>query len=494
MKTLLQFLCILALCGCGWAQSTTVTGTITDTDGTAWTNGTYTVSLVPSPSFANSSYVWQGQPINIGVYTTGTMDGTGTITVSLPSTTAISPKGTQWSFHICPNASAQCFNYLSGTLVTGGSVNLSTPMSAVSIPPRFSPGAFSYGYADFEVVGPRNPGATYFNVSNLAGAGCFEVWNGSSWTCVGNGSSSGTVNPGAAFCFVEYLTTGSTVDCSPNLTETGGTNGILSYLGLGGVVAAMFTTNNTGVAGEYDMGCGTAATSPGAGVVGWLAPTTCTTGGTFALPATIGNDGALLGQASHSGTQAQTGFVNPVGTDTSYMSASGSTTLNHSLSVDSNGGAHDSGLPVMGVVYKTAAAVTMTTGTGLIGSPVTMVTPASNHHYMVGIGLTATTAGNTGTCSTGGIAIQLAWTDAYSTQAVSASNNSPITVATGAVMSAALSVSSTLSAATVGRANMMIVYVTGSTALTWQANESVGSNCTTPPVVEVDPLVIDLGY
>ena len=121
MKRLLTVL-VLFIARVLCAQSTTVTGaTITDTDGFAWTNATYQFTFVPSPQVPSfGSYHWTGgaipNPIN------GSLDGSGSFSVSIPSNTAITPSGSQWKITLCPNASAGCFSV--NTPVTGGTYDV----------------------------------------------------------------------------------------------------------------------------------------------------------------------------------------------------------------------------------------------------------------------------------------------------------------------------------------------------------------------------------
>lgn len=164
------------------AQTTSASATITDSDGNTWNNGTVTATFVPGPV---NSYKWPGGPIPNQV--SGSMNGSGTFTISLPDNTTITPKGSAWRFSICPNASAPCVS--AQIAVSGSSMNLSSQLSAIAAGPRFPATSGAYGYADVEVSPLPVPGGTYWNVNDSVA----RCWNGSSWaTCSGSGS--GTVS------------------------------------------------------------------------------------------------------------------------------------------------------------------------------------------------------------------------------------------------------------------------------------------------------------
>jgi len=178
MKWLANILVVIALLGAAAAQSTTLTATVTDSDGQTWNNGMYYLTLIPNPQYASSTYSWQGQQIpTTGVYLTGALDGTGTINASIPDNNFIRPAGSKWSITVQPYASAGQSFYV--TPITGTTLDLSSALSAASVAPRFSPDQFAHGYLDVEVSTPRNGGGTYFNVTTL----CLKVWTGVAWVC-----------------------------------------------------------------------------------------------------------------------------------------------------------------------------------------------------------------------------------------------------------------------------------------------------------------------
>jgi hypothetical protein len=173
---------------------TAITATITDSDSTAWANGTWTASLV-SPS---------GPPQGCTTPTTvaGIMNGGGTLTGSLCDNSLVGPSGSSWRFTLCPNASATCSQVQ--IAVTGATENLSTVLSNGVTAPRFAASFGAYGYADVEVTPKPPPGATYYNVTTPA----FRQWSGTAWANIGGGDSSGfPINLGSTSIAASSTTT-----------------------------------------------------------------------------------------------------------------------------------------------------------------------------------------------------------------------------------------------------------------------------------------------
>lgn len=134
---LLALLCLIPSVAFG--QYTTVTSTVTDSAGTPYALGNYSISLVNTTGLqpllggnANFQQTFQGG-----------LTLAGSLSVSLPSVTQMYPSGMQWKFFVCANAqqtlfefppvATPCFNYTTtGTQVSGSSVDLSSSMSAVA--------------------------------------------------------------------------------------------------------------------------------------------------------------------------------------------------------------------------------------------------------------------------------------------------------------------------------------------------------------------------
>jgi hypothetical protein len=184
MKYLAAF---LLLCGMAWGQSTSVTFAITDGDGQQWNNGSYIITFLPTPGnpgpyYLNGVLMTTAQK---GPFT-GSLNGSGSATISLSSNNFIVPSGTKWQFVLAPNASAVSTTV--NTAVTGASQNLSASFSSQVTAPRFPAlGTSSWGYLDGEVTPVPNPGGSYFNVT----AKTVRVWDGTMWFALGTGN--GTV-------------------------------------------------------------------------------------------------------------------------------------------------------------------------------------------------------------------------------------------------------------------------------------------------------------
>ena len=183
MKKLLALLgTLLCIGSVSLAQTTTVSGTVIDSDGTTWTNGTISAQFVPNPSQQNISiYNINGVPLSQAVTTQGpiSLGGAGTFSFSVYQNAAITPSGSTWQYTICPNASTKCGVF---TIAAVGSTQSLTSMIPAIIPaPRFLAVAGAYGYADIETINQQPVGGTYWNTS----ASCQKYYNSLSWNCIG---------------------------------------------------------------------------------------------------------------------------------------------------------------------------------------------------------------------------------------------------------------------------------------------------------------------
>src|SRR6267142_3137019 len=148
-RILLAILFLLGTALSARAQSTTVSGTITDSGSQAWANGTYTFQLVANPQFPNlASYTWTGGALSQTIR--GSLNGSGAYSQSLPSNSAIAPQGSKWVLIACPLASSSCFAG-ANTTITGGAqtLNLTPPAIAINLQ---KPDQFVTAYADSEIV------------------------------------------------------------------------------------------------------------------------------------------------------------------------------------------------------------------------------------------------------------------------------------------------------------------------------------------------------
>jgi hypothetical protein len=191
MKKWLGFFGALLFSGVAIAQTTTVVGVATDSDGTLWTNGTVSVQFVPNPSQSNlNAYRINGAPLSSAVTMQGpiSLGNSGSFSVTVYDNAQVTPSGSQWQFTVCPNAISKCGSVT--TSVTGVSQNITTAVDAAIPAPRFLAVAGGYGYTDAESILSTPVGGTYWNVTDL----CQRYYNGSTWNC---GSGGGGVSVAA---------------------------------------------------------------------------------------------------------------------------------------------------------------------------------------------------------------------------------------------------------------------------------------------------------
>ena len=180
IKLLTLFSFFFALCA--GAQTTSVTGTMVDSDSTAWAGATWTLSFVPSPQHPNISvYNIGGVPLDPNVINqAGTSDGSGVLSFSTYQIGAISPNGAQFQLQLCPKASVSCSSLVFST-GSNSSLSLTSAMESNFKAPRFQAIPGAYGYIDGEAILQLTIGNQYFNVtSNL-----LRLWTGSAWISVG---------------------------------------------------------------------------------------------------------------------------------------------------------------------------------------------------------------------------------------------------------------------------------------------------------------------
>jgi hypothetical protein len=225
--TRLLALCSLLLPIVALGQSTTVNSTITDSTGQVWSNGSYTITFVPTPNLPNN-YQWNGSTFVPQKYQ-GVFDNTGTFTVTLPDNNTITPAGTQWAFVLCPNATATCTTVT--TPVTGSNENLSSLFSSRVVPPVIFAAPLPRAYSQSEVATPppTQGGQFYQVIGDIP-----YYWTGTAWKALGgaDGVLLDPTSPQEICCF------GLTVDKS---FTAGSINGVInanSYSSLNAAVAA----------------------------------------------------------------------------------------------------------------------------------------------------------------------------------------------------------------------------------------------------------------
>lgn len=181
------------LCAVGLtAFASTVTATVSDTDGTPWNNCTYTTTLTILGGTSTPAPTISGVPVSPLVIS-GACSSAGVITATLTDTSTVDQKNVQWVFKVQSNSSALPVTV--STPVVGTSPNLTQAFSLLRAP-RFASGANAYGYSDAEVQGVPNLGNTYYNVTTP----CLRQYSLAGWTCGGSGGTTpaGTNAPQAS--------------------------------------------------------------------------------------------------------------------------------------------------------------------------------------------------------------------------------------------------------------------------------------------------------
>lgn len=198
MKIIVKLiLCLLCFSPALIAQTTNVSATVSDTDGTTWTNATWTATLYNPSGGQRPVNRNTGQPITTTY--TGTTDVAGNLAVTLTPNTVIDPSGTQWQFTVCSNTSAPC-STVSPISISGASQSISAQLSAGLKTPRIDAnGGNARAYGPVEINTPVLSGASYFNTTNLVQMYYFNgAWSsgalpeGCSSTSTGNLNCSGT--------------------------------------------------------------------------------------------------------------------------------------------------------------------------------------------------------------------------------------------------------------------------------------------------------------
>ena len=164
-RLFLLLILLLAIASPAIAQSTLVSATVTDADGTPWASGTYIFTSAAYPTVAIIS---------------GTLDSTGSFTsITFPTNNATSGVGGRWTARICPLVTAPCF----ATIVTipgGATQSLSSNLSPPAIRIAASSQPPVTAYANVEITGAIQ-GSRYFNVTDSTEHVCKALPCSSNW-------------------------------------------------------------------------------------------------------------------------------------------------------------------------------------------------------------------------------------------------------------------------------------------------------------------------
>jgi hypothetical protein len=229
--------------------ASTVTATITDTDGQTWNNGTWSAVLVSPrgyPTINGTPVPASEQVIN------GTLSGSGALSGTFADTSTIDQAGATYTFTLYPNASVAP-SVISGIAVVGSTVSLSATLSARVTLPRFPAGSYAYGYLDQEILPTPAPGASYYNVTMT----CYRQFSLAGWTCGGGGGGGGALFPSTAGVVCNTSTT-----ASQNCTAAAIASVISAQTGCTTAGNVWSPATNTCIVGSGGPGTGTVNTLP----------------------------------------------------------------------------------------------------------------------------------------------------------------------------------------------------------------------------------------
>ena len=249
---------LLALCGLGNAQSVSVSGTITDTDGVNWNNGLWS-AMLQSP---NGPPMFNGVPVTVNTFY-GMLDPSGVMTSSgqFFNTGTITPTGAFYEVNMCSATTAPCSRF---NIQVSDGASVISAINASIVAPRFPAFIGSLGYSDVELIPTPIVGGRYFN-SNLD---VFRFWDGSAWQTEGTGGSPyDPTNVAITGGSISNVTmTGATIDNSiignttPSIgyfTQLGTTNLLFNCtVGVGGITQNHLVAFATGTATCVNAGLG----------------------------------------------------------------------------------------------------------------------------------------------------------------------------------------------------------------------------------------------
>jgi hypothetical protein len=169
-------------CTSALGQSTAVTVTAQDPNGQVFAGGTVSYTFVPAPNFSGVSQ-WQNAPLPIQYLTptTVTLDGTGTATFTIPTSTTIAPAGSQWMYVVCPQATVSCTTINIATV--GVTQNISSPVNAAIVGIKIPTSYMPLAYQDSEIQTQIRTGSLYYNTTLQIP----KYYDGAAWHTIGSG-------------------------------------------------------------------------------------------------------------------------------------------------------------------------------------------------------------------------------------------------------------------------------------------------------------------
>lgn len=160
------------------AQTTTVSGTVTDVGGQVWANGTISYVFQNNGSFSGP-YQWNGGNLPNQYLTPQIvkLSSSGTFSFVIPTSTAIAPALSTWKYVVCPNATAPCAILTVPSV--GSTQNISSQITAATLTlvNVIQATPMPLAYTDAELITVPNQGGLYFNVTSLLP----KYFDGAAW-------------------------------------------------------------------------------------------------------------------------------------------------------------------------------------------------------------------------------------------------------------------------------------------------------------------------
>jgi hypothetical protein len=385
----LWLLVLLALVGGApaFAQSTTVSGTITDAGSQVWFGGTIQFRFRPADSNPTAQYIWNGAPFSSSSTFPSSplqLNGSGAFSgLSIPSNTSIAPANSTWTVTVCPAATvANC--YTKNLTITGGTQDISSQVIPPAVVVNLSvPLIGALAYTDNEVQGAP-PGTDYFNVTDNRLHVClFAGFPPCSWFVLNGGAgtvssfSAGNLSP----LFTTAVATSTTTPVLSFIPDTVANNLVLAGP-TGGIVGTSGNASGNSVSPSVTV---TSPASSGAALfVGTVAFPTQP--GSFPTPSTPASGWTVIAQ---NGTYGVFSYpITATGAFTATSTLTNSAQWVASLYLTGSSGA----VSLVQSVQMASGSVGNTTSTGTFASSVTV-----GHTILVVIG--SGQAGGTPTCS-----------------------------------------------------------------------------------------------
>src|SRR5277367_2293579 len=119
---------LLAVCGVSFGQTTTVSATVTDSSGTAWTSAAWSLTWAGAGVPSTTS----GQSFTLSY--SGTTNSSGVLSQSVTDTAYIVPSSSNWKLCVT-SATSQKLAYCALVPATGATYSATTLINSVIQPP-----------------------------------------------------------------------------------------------------------------------------------------------------------------------------------------------------------------------------------------------------------------------------------------------------------------------------------------------------------------------